>query len=277
MNIFDQWSWEVVVQGGMRRVVSTQLMTNKQHTHSWPELSITRSHPSPSKRNGLCLFFLLFNGPEMGLYRWCWHWFYSVQSYKSTLLEQEIWDINFLSGPVSDRRIDRSSLLLLPVYDRLSLQGRIHREGRLRKEVGSDWVRMMLCVWCIGWQTKGLGEGVGWVEENDLTLACTLLYSNPCLTSFMFQPRVRSACCPRWCCLSGLPSTGCVPLTPATTDLYSFNWFQGDRPSFSSVSHTCTQTHTLTHTHTRTHTACQQLVPPVQTHIHAAGAVRCQR
>ncbi len=39
-----------------------------------------------------------------------WHWFYLIETYKSTLLEREMWDILCLFARISDRGIDRSYL-----------------------------------------------------------------------------------------------------------------------------------------------------------------------
>lgn len=125
-------------------------------------------------------------------------------------------------------------------------------EGRKRKEMESDWVRMMLHGWCIGWLTRGWGEGTGWGERSDLTLASTFFASYPCPASFMFRPWVDLPAVPDGAVCLGCPLQD-VPLSPpqlqTCTSLIDFRgkalfllWF------------------------THTQTACQQLVPPVHTH-----------
>lgn len=189
-----------------------------------------------------------------------WHWFYLIQTYKSTLLEQEMWDILFLFPPISDRGIDRSYLFLLPVYDRLSLLEQIQREGRLRKEMGSDWVRMMLRSWCIGWQMRGWGEGTGWREKNDLTLACTLLSSYPCPASFMSQPRVDLPAAPDGAVYLGCPLQD-VPLSPPQLQTYTcLIDFRGEGP----VS-------LLFHTHIHTHRQLANSYSAPSAHTHTRG------
>ena len=129
----------------------------------------------------------------------------------------------------------------------------------------SDWVRMMLHGWCIGWQTRGRGEGMGWGDRSDLKLTCSLFSSYPCPASFMSQPRVNLPAAPDGAVCLGLPSTGCAPLTPTTTELYSLNWFQGRRPSLC-LCFTHTQTHTNTHLHTYTDSLPTASAPSAHTH-----------
>ena len=139
------------------------------------------------------------------------------------------------------------------------------RDGEWLSENDAPWLMYRMADGGLGW-----GYGAERKEWFSAGLYSPLLLSLP--RFFHVSSQGRPACCPRWCCLSGLPSTGCAPLTPTTTNLYSLNWFQGGKALFLFCF-----THTHTHTHTHTRTACQQLVPPVHTHIHAASAVCCQR
>lgn len=197
-----------------------------------------------------------------------WHWFYLIQAINPFGTRDVRY--SFSLCPYLWQR-DRSFLPLFAscvwqvITPGTDTEG---GEGEIGIEAESDWVRMMLRGWCIGWQMRGWGEGVGWREKSDLAPGCTLLSSYPSLCFFHVSTKGWPACCPRWCCLSGLPSTGCAPLTPTSTDLYLYNWFQGGKAVFLLC---------FTHTHTHVDSLPTASAPGAHTHIHAAGAVRCQR
>lgn len=88
-----------------------------------------------------------------------WDWFYLIRTYKSTLLEQEMWDILFLFAPISDSGIDSSYLFLLPVYDRLSLLAQIQQREGENKVRDGEWLSENDAPWLM---YRMADEGLGW-------------------------------------------------------------------------------------------------------------------
>lgn len=111
--------------------------------------------------------------------------------HKSTLLEQEMWDILFLSGCISDTGMDYSCLFFsfcflymtgYPSWDRYS------KRSEDKKEAG-----MIEWEWCSVADVSDGGPRA-WVKGygGDLTLVCTLLYSLylPCFFHVSTQGQV---------------------------------------------------------------------------------------
>lgn len=131
--------------------------------------------------------------------------------------------------------MDFSYSFLLPVYDRLSVLVQIGenkvRDGEWSSENDAPWLMYQMADEGLGW-----GYRVERKEWFNAGLYSTLLSYLP--PFFHVSAQGRAACCPRWCCLSRLPSTGCSPFTPPHLQNYTcLIDFREGRPASLSVSH----------------------------------------